>query len=319
MTNYEKLKNNVDLEYKIFKSNMLKSPPIEIFDAAIRIRDYTNISRILVAEGYYNEDICDTLCSCNNLIETIFYKLPNDIELNDDIVSDVILNFAVEIRRDRVEYEKNLWERIAVDFMRLAKSDGYTVTPSDSPALYAHISLHGGFPVPFDRGNHLHFENDVLDQRLMDLMHDVKSYAFAAEHWMPDMPEYGPAKDYKQLCDFGSTVLTAKYEPDYGYRFATWKYGLDKDTLYNRKDFTDYRQAYKDFVLRSVLIDERDFFTPEELKCLHAACCYHGANDENLTVAKVKELDALIGKIEASLPEIPEPDNELSEESEIEP
>ena len=240
MTNFEKLKEKVNGENTVFKSNMLQSPSVEIFDAAQKIRDYAHISRVLLSEGLWDEEICGVLCSRSNLVKTIDDELFSEYLLTDENISDCIFNFVVDIRRDRQERDKELWHRIAVDFMRLALDEGYKVTPIQNSMIYANITLPCGTNVPFDRNNHLYFEKGMSDQRLVNLMHDVKSYVFAVEHWAADMPADSPAKGHKQLCDFGSTLLTAKFDPKSGwYQFSTWNYGLDKNTLHGRRDFFD--------------------------------------------------------------------------------
>jgi hypothetical protein len=302
MTNFEKLKNKINLEYNIFKANMLQSPSVEIFDTAERINDYTHISRVLLSDGLWDEGVCGTLCSCSQLLDTLYNGLAVHKVLTDQNISDGIFNLAVELRRDRQEYDKDLWQRIAADFMRLAAADGYSVIPSDDKHLYAEISLPGGSTTLFTRGNDLLFENDVSDQRLVNLLYDVKSYVLNIQHWAADMPAESPAKGCKQLCDFGSVLLAAKYEPGNGYRFTTWKYGLDKNTLYERRDFDDYRQAYRDFVLRSVLLDEKELFTKDEINQLHSACLFYAMEGEGIDSTDYKRLTDLIEKLDYFLP-----------------
>jgi hypothetical protein len=112
--------------------------------------------------------------------------------------------------------------------------------------------------------------------------------------------------EFRLFSEYNNILLAARDDGDYGLHFVTWEYSYDRKGVGQGHYTTNYDGAKKDFATRSGLIQEKILFQPEQLNQIYSALLFQGKNDDELTYATEKELQAVIKKLENICPDLKE-------------
>ena len=146
--------------------------------------------------------------------------------------------------------------------------------------------------------------SEALD-RVIDMAATTAEYMRMLET-SPPLKAQGLEGDYRLLADFNGTVLAA-HPTGQGTEFVTWEWDYPHTGMWQGHYYgTNYAGAKQDFALRSGLLPQEQFFTPEELKDLYRCCERTLELDEDLTYSDGERLDRLLEHLEALSPGIGE-------------
>ena len=127
----------------------------------------------------------------------------------------------------------------------------------------------------------------------------VSEYMRQMEAALP-LKATGLEGDYRILGQFNNTVL-AGYFTRYGVQFITWDWNQDHTAVSGGCYMLGkYEEAKQDFAVRSGLVAQEMFFTPDQLRGLDVCCASALAHDDTLTF----EQSLLISEIREQLREI---------------
>ncbi|MCU6743856.1 hypothetical protein OCV77_04960 [Suilimivivens aceti] len=123
----------------------------------------------------------------------------------------------------------------------------------------------------------------------------------------PQLKASGLDGDYRNLADFGGTVL-AGASSKYGVQFVTWDWDYDRTGVVHGHYFMEnYDAAKQDFTARSGLIQKEQLFSPEQLTEIYR-CCTNSVNEDffELTDKKVELIHSVQQQIEICVPDLDE-------------
>lgn len=195
-------------------------------------------------------------------------------------------------------------------FTRRAAALGYEIreTPQvGDKNLLLTAYLNGDEVCKFETGGAMRFIQDspLIEERksLHNLLLDMKQ---AHDLYADATPlEIAGVKDFRKISEFGDVLLAAKLGKDNEVRFTTWEYDYDRrGVTWGHYYETNYEGAKRDFALRAGLIDKDQLFTKEELVALHDACVFRGRNDDEISYEDEKKLQAVMEKVEESIPDL---------------
>lgn len=125
----------------------------------------------------------------------------------------------------------------------------------------------------------------------------------------PLLKANGLEGDYRILGQFNDTVLAGHFTR-YGVQFITWDWSQDHTAVFGGCYILGkYEEAKQDFAVRSGLVPQEMFFTPDQLRGLDACCASTLAHDDTLTFEQgllISELREQLREIEPRL-NAPEP------------
>ena len=125
----------------------------------------------------------------------------------------------------------------------------------------------------------------------------------------PLLKATGLEGDYRILGQFNDTVLAGHFT-QFGVQFITWDWNQDHTAVSGGCYMLGkYEEAKQDFAVRSGLVLQEMFFTPDQLRGLDACCASTLAHDDTLTFEQgllISELRDQLREIEPSL-NAPEP------------
>ncbi|MBD5095211.1 MAG: hypothetical protein HDT26_13255 [Subdoligranulum sp.] len=125
----------------------------------------------------------------------------------------------------------------------------------------------------------------------------------------PLLKASGLEGDYRILGQFNDVVLAGHFTR-FGVQFITWDWNQDHTAVSGGCYMLGkYEEAKQDFAVRSGLVSQEMFFTPDQLKGLDVCCASALAHDDTLTFEQgllISELRDQLREIEPSL-NAPEP------------
>ena len=120
----------------------------------------------------------------------------------------------------------------------------------------------------------------------------------------PPLKATGLEGDYRILGQFNDTVLAGHFTR-YGVQFITWDWNQDHTAVSGGCYMLgQYEEAKQDFAVRSGLVPQEMFFTPDQIRGLDACCASALAHDDTLTFEQgllISELREQLREIEPSL------------------
>jgi len=106
-----------------------------------------------------------------------------------------------------------------------------------------------------------------------------------------------------KLGEYNGMALACAPHHLFGYVFYTFKFPNEIGQPGERETFFGQSDAARDFAVRSGLVDERQFFTEEELSMLHANLFRARLIlDSELASDETESFDAIMEKIESIVP-----------------
>jgi len=112
---------------------------------------------------------------------------------------------------------------------------------------------------------------------------------------------------FRLIAEMGKAVLAAKMKQNQELSFVTWEYDYDDTGVHWGHYYeSNFQSKKKDFVVRAGLVDEKQFFSKEELMVLHSACTFRRTNDDTIRFDDEKQLLQVMEKLVDSLPELEE-------------
>ena len=131
----------------------------------------------------------------------------------------------------------------------------------------------------------------------------------------PLLKATGLEGDYRILGQFNDVVLAGHFTR-FGVQFITWDWNPDQTALSNGCYMLGkYEEARQDFAVRSGLVPQEMFFTPDQLRGLDACCASVLAHDDTITFEQgllINELREQLREIEPNLND-PKPAEEHAE------
>ncbi|OME10703.1 hypothetical protein [Paenibacillus odorifer] len=127
--------------------------------------------------------------------------------------------------------------------------------------------------------------------------------------------------NYRKLIEYNSIVLTARYDGDGQFTFASWQYMYDNNAVSFGHYFHEnhYSAAKADFLYRSGLADRSILFQLDELEVIRDTLLFRGMQDSALQLKEQESLDNLLHRVDSMLTPSNEPlliaENEMEQES----
>ncbi|MEK4039450.1 hypothetical protein MHH49_18175 [Paenibacillus sp. FSL F4-0122] len=121
---------------------------------------------------------------------------------------------------------------------------------------------------------------------------------------------------YRKLIEYNGIVLTARYDGDGQFTFASWQYMYDNNAVSFGHYFHEnhYSAAKADFLYRSGLADRAILFQLDELAVIRDTLLFRGMQDSALQLKEQESLDNLLHRVDCMLT----PREELMSEAELE-
>lgn len=120
----------------------------------------------------------------------------------------------------------------------------------------------------------------------------------------PPLKATGLEGDYRILGQFNDVVLAGHFTR-FGVQFITWDWNQDHTAVSGGCYILGkYEEAKQDFAVRSGLVPQEMFFTPDQLKGLDLCCASALAHDDTLTFEQgllINELREQLREIEPNL------------------
>ncbi len=134
---------------------------------------------------------------------------------------------------------------------------------------------------------------------------EVYGYVEAMEH-TPLLRASGLQEKFHLLADFGGAVLAGQErENGQGYQFVTWTWDYDHIGVSHGHYYEeDFQSAKRDFAVRSGLISNAQFFTPEELTELYRATDYLLEEGPEPEEKQLKTIQTARTRIEYIVPDL---------------
>lgn len=116
----------------------------------------------------------------------------------------------------------------------------------------------------------------------------------------------GLQEKFHLLADFGGAVLAGQErENGQGYQFVTWTWDYDHIGVSHGHYYEeDFQSAKRDFAVRSGLISNAQFFTPEELTELYRATDYLLEEGPEPEEKQLKTIQTARTRIEYIVPDL---------------
>ncbi len=152
------------------------------------------------------------------------------------------------------------------------------------------------YPTPKDE------EAKALVDKLIRDAKQVREYVGIYEA-APAMVQEDVAQ-YRKFSEYGTTVLAATYDKQFGFTFCTWDKGKNDGYIRHGHYTTDYAGAKEDFAVRSGLVKSYRLFNCDQCIDIADAIEYQRANDENLFYEVDKRLEAIQEQLIEAYPQI---------------
>ncbi|MBD5103089.1 MAG: hypothetical protein HDT27_10485 [Subdoligranulum sp.] len=147
-----------------------------------------------------------------------------------------------------------------------------------------------------------------IQEKALSVIRNVSEYMRLMEA-APLLKATGLEGDYRILGQFNDVVLAGHFTR-FGVQFITWDWNQDHTAVSGGCYMLGkYEEAKQDFAVRSGLVPQEMFFTPDQLKGLDVCCASALAHDDTLTFEQgllISELREQLREIEPSL-NSPEP------------
>ena len=185
--------------------------------------------------------------------------------------------------------------------------EGFSVREQENDGLS--ISLNGE-PVGIARFHAISYPREgtpsaprEVQEKAWSIIRTVSEYMRLMEA-APLLKATGLEGDYRILGQFNDTVMAGHFTR-FGVQFITWDWNPDQTALSNGCYILGkYEEAKQDFAVRSGLVPQEMFFTPDQIKGLDVCCASALAHDDTLTFEQgllINELREQLREIEPSL------------------
>ena len=153
-----------------------------------------------------------------------------------------------------------------------------------------------------------------IQEKALSVIRNVSEYMRLMEA-APLLKATGLEGDYRILGQFNDVVLAGHFTR-FGVQFITWDWNQDHTAVSGGCYMLGkYEEAKQDFAVRSGLVPQEMFFTPDQLRGLDACCASVLAHDDTITFEQgllINELREQLREIEPNLND-PKPAEEHAE------
>jgi len=205
--------------------------------------------------------------------------------------------------KSKIEFYQAFYERLAVQKIEARKS---------TSADYLVDLWHNGQNIAFfTKAEHIEKNPFIeVNGKIMDAVRETARSTALRCGICSDKP-YDENKNEKlangsyKLAEFNGTVMACKYHHLFDYVFSTYKQTPDNAQPIQRQYFYNKNDAMQDFAIRSGLVDERQFFSTDELTAIHLNLVKRRITPDNdMFHHEIQALDAIVEKIENIMPEL---------------
>jgi hypothetical protein len=218
--------------------------------------------------------------------------------------------------KSKIEFYQAFYERLAKQGIEARKS---------TSADYLADIWHKGQNIAFFTKADAIEKNPFIevDEKLMEAVHEtarntaLRCGICSEKPYDEDKNEKLPNGTYK-LAGYNGTVMACKHHHLFDYVFSTYKQPTETSQPVQRQYFYNKTEAMQDFAIRSGLVDERQFFTDEDMTAIHLGLVKMRVMPGNdLFAHEIEALDGVVEKIEGILPELASLDVHFDYENEF--